>query len=380
MPFVPLAKEHLRYYRIAQVILYTVTFFLLFFLILRSLFPTTIDTFDFENPTSSKHTLLPPQNEKREVAYNGQLAENASLIFNVGASAEDASVSLKTLVEKKSPLSNNLSFTLRHGYRASWLPTGEAVSDFPAVDLYVSDGIYYMLRDGKLIRFVSRDAYLSRYPEEFAKVLTSEEQKSFSEGEGVIGFRPGLLAAYGDGVFIIMNETDMRPVGSARIFQEIGYRFEDVQNLNAEELGIYKRGKIFLSGDRHPDGTVFQDTVTSRYFIVGDGQFHELLPGRYLDFLLNKARPVLFSSETRDRTVSCNATPNLLTHGLHCTLPLASISGTIGSDYEIRLTNKGASMDLRSFEAHFKTARNKANLVFIISQIKDLFLSRFGAN
>ena len=380
MPFVPLVKEQLRYYRIAQVILYTVTFTLLFFLILRSLFPTTIDTFDFENPTSSKHTLLPPQNEKREVAYNGQLAEHASLIFNIGASAEDASVSLKTLVEKKSPLSNKLSFIVRHGYRASWLPVGQAISDFPAVDLYVSDGIYYMLRDGKLMRFVSRDAFLSRYPEEFAKVLTSEEQKNFSEGDGVIGFRPGLLAAYGDGVFIIMNETEMRPVGSARIFQEIGYDFQDVQNLNAEELGIYKRGKIFLSGDRHSDGTVFQDTLTSRYFLVEEGQFHELLPGRYLDFLLSKARPILFSSVTRDQTVRCDATPNLFTHGLHCTLSLANISSTIGSDYEIRLTNEGDSMDLQSFEARFKTAKNKANLIFIISQVKDLFLSRFGAN
>ncbi|MEK9173720.1 MAG: hypothetical protein AAB845_00445, partial [Patescibacteria group bacterium] len=260
------------------------------------------------------------------------------------------------------------------------LPAGDTISDFPAVDLYVSDGIYYMRRDGKLVRFISRDAFLSRYPEEFAKVLTSEEQKGFTEGEGVIGFRPGLLAAYGDGVFIIMNEIEMRPVGSARIFQEIGYRFEDVQNLNAEELGIYKRGKIFLSGDRHPDGTVFQDKETSDYFLVEEGQFHKLLPGRYLDFLLSKARPIVFSSVTSDKTVSCAATPNLLSHGLHCTLPLASISSTIGSDYEIRLTNQGVPMDLSFFEARFKTAKNKANLLFITTQVKDLFLSRFGAN
>jgi hypothetical protein len=172
----------------------------------------------------------------------------------------------------------------------------------------------------------------------------------------------------------------MRPVGSARIFQDIGYSFEDVQNLNAEELGIYKRGKIFLSGDRHPDGTVFRDTVTAQYFLIENGQFHPLLPGRYLDFLLTQARPIPFSSVDRDKTVSCDATPNLFTHGLHCTLPLALMSGTIGSDYEIRLTNQGSPMDLNFFEARFKTAQNKSNLLFIVSQVKDLFLSRFGAN
>lgn len=380
MPFVSLTKEQLRYYRIAQLILYVTTFFLLFFLILRSLFPTTIDTFNFEDPTSSKYTLFPPQNEKREVVYNGRLDENTSLIFNVGASAEDAEATLTALVEKKSLLPDKLSFTLRHGYRASWLPTGDIISDFPAVDLYVSDGTYYMLREGKLIPFVSRDAFLSRYPEEFAKTLNPEQRSTLPVGEGVIGFRPGLLAAYGDGVFIIMNETEMRPVGSARIFQEIGYRFEDVQNINAEELGIYKRGKIFLSGDRHPDGTVFQDSVTSKYFLVSDGQFHELVPGRYLDFLLSKARPVTFSSETREKKVSCDAKKNLLTYGVHCTVPLASINSTIGSDYEIRLDNHHTVSDLRFFEARFKTAKNKANLVFIASQVKDLFLSRFGNN
>jgi hypothetical protein len=380
MPLITLTQKQRFYYRVAQTALYSITFLLLIFLILRSLFPTTIDTFNFENPTSSKHTLIPPLNENRDVVYNGRIDENASLIFSLGASAEDSKARLNVLVEEKSPLPSQLQFVLKHGYRATWLPGGDTIYDFPAEDFYVNDGIYYAFRENKLIRFVSRDAFISRYPEEFAKPLSEAEFKEFSVGNGVIGFRPGLLTAYGDGVFIIMNETEMRPVGSARIFLDLGYRFEDVQNINAEELGIYKRGKIFLSGDRHPDGSLFQDTVTARYYLVSEGKFREIAPGRYLDFLLSKTRPVLFSSETKERSVSCDAEANIFTHGMHCSVDLTPISSSIGSDYEIRLNSKGSASDLRFFEVRFQTAQNKANFNFIIAQMKDLLFTRFGLN
>lgn len=380
MPLVSLSPQHLRYYRVAQLVLYSSTLALLFFLVIRSLFPTSIDSFDFENPTSTKYSLLPPQNENRELVSNGQFPKNSSLIFDLGASTQDESAAFDLLVEQKSPLPKSLTITLRHGYKASWLPQGDTLLDFPAEDLYVSDGVYYFLRDNKLTRFVSRDAFLSRYPEDFAKPLSGEELKNFSLSEEVLGFRPGLLTAYGEGVFIIMNDKEMRPVGSARIFQDLGYRFEDVQKVNAEELGIYKRGKIFLSGDRHPDGTLFQDADSSRYYLVQNEQFHEILPGRYLDFLLTKTHPVLFSAQSNQATVTCEGTPNTFSHGLHCATPLDTISSNPGNVYEIRLTNTDTSTDLRFFEARFKTARNKANFDFIVSQLKDILFTRFGLN
>lgn len=380
MPFVPLSPYHLRYYRIAQFILYSTTFLLLFLLILRSLFPTSIDSFDFQNPTSTKYSLFPPQNEKREVVSNGKLPQDTALLFDLGASSEDESATLKVLVEKNAPLPENLTFTLRHGYKASWLPQGNTLTDFPAEELYLADGVYYRLQDNKLTRFISRDAFLSRYPEEFAKPLTSEELKNFSITEDVLGFRPGLLTAYGDGVFIIMNEHEMRPVGSVRIFQDLGYLFEDVQTVNAEELGIYERGKIFLSGDQHPDGTLFQDVDSSRYYLIQDAHFHEVTAGRYLDFLLTKTHPVRFSVQSNQETLQCRGIKNTFSYGLHCTTPLDAISTNLGNVYEIRLENKSPSTDLRFFEARFKTAKNSTNLNYIISQIKDTLLSRFGLN
>ncbi len=380
MPFVQIEKQHLRLYRILQGTLYFSTALLLVFLILRSLFPITLDSFNFENPSAKDNSLIPSQHSL-DTENIRSLKKNQSIIFNLGASAEDTKATFHLLIDKKSPLPKDLHFQIRHGYEASWLPEGAPLSDFPAIDFYVADGVYYQrIDEHTLERFVSKAAFLSRYPEEFAQPRKNEEIASYSLSEKVIGFRPGVLTAYGEGVFIIMNDTEMRPVGSARIFQDLGFRFEDVQKISAEELGMYDRGKIFLSGDRHPDGTLFKDADTSRYFLIDQEQLHEVLPGRYLDFLLSKTRPVLYSTQTSLETASCQTTPDIFTHGVHCTMAVDAVSATIGSNYEIKLTNTGDDTHLRFLEARFTTAKNSTNLHFILAQIKDSFLTRFGLN
>lgn len=378
MPFVALPEKLLLRYRIAQVILYVTLFLLFSLLIFRSLFPVITHSFDFENPTSSKHDLLVPKDTHGSFVANGKLPKGESLIFHDGTSGLYQKAVLGLKLEEKEPLPKELEITLRHGYAATWLPEGESIQDFPAEKVYFSEGIYYMLRNNELSRFVSREAFLSRYPESYAEAVSAEFLNTFTKNDTLVGYRPGLLVEYADGVFLIVNETDMRPIGSARIFANIGYRFEDVKKVNAEELGIYKRGKIFLSGDIHPNGTVFLDTDNQTYYMVQDDRFHKLLPGAYLDFLLTQSAPITFSQITNDMTASCTPAKRTFSHSVSCEANLAAISDLVGSDYEMRISNKGEDTEFKYYEAQFYTAINRQNFDFILSQVKENFFARFG--
>ncbi|MCW1888602.1 MAG: hypothetical protein KIH67_003555 [Candidatus Moranbacteria bacterium] len=378
MPFVALPEKLLFRYRIAQVILYVTLFLLFSFLIFRSLFPIITHSFDFENPTSSKHDLLVPKDTHGSFVANGKLPNGESLIFHDGTSGLYQKAILGLKLEEKEPLPKELEITLRHGYAATWLPEGEPIKDFPAEKVYLSEDTYYMLRNNELSRFVSREAFLSRYPESYAEAVSPEFLNTFTKNDILIGYRPGLLVEYADGVFLIVNETDMRPIGSARIFANIGYRFEDVKKVSAEELGIYKRGKIFLSGDIHPNGTVFLDTDSQTYYIVQDDHFHKLLPGAYLDFLLTQSAPITFSQTTNDMTASCTPTKDTFSHSVSCEANLALIYDLVGSDYEMRISNNSEDTEFKYYEAQFYTAINRQNFEFILSQVKENFLARFG--
>ncbi len=378
MPFVALPENLLLRYRIAQVILYVSLFLLFSFLIFRSLFPIITHAFDFENPTSSKHDLLVPKDTHGVLVANGKLPKGESLIFHDGTSGLYQKAVLSLSLEEKEPLPESLSISLRHGYAATWLPVGDDIKDFPAEKVYVSEGDYYILRNNELSRFVSREAFLSRYPESYAEAASPELLATFTKNDTLVGYRPGLLVEYADGVFLIVNETDMRPIGSARIFANIGYRFEDVKKVNAEELGIYKRGKIFLSGDIHPNGTVFLDTDSQTYYIVQGETFHKLLPGAYLDFLLTQGTPITFSQTTNDMTVSCTPTKETFGHKVSCKADLTPIYDLVGSDYEMRISNAGEDTEFKYYEAQFYTAINRQNFNFILSQVKENFLGRFG--
>jgi hypothetical protein len=378
MSFTLLPPELQSKYRIAQGILYTFVFLLFCFLIFRSLFPAIIHTFDFKNPTSSKHDLSVPRDSQGSYIGYGKLPQDGSLIFKDGTSGLYREAEFQIDIDKDKAIPNPLTLTLRHGYAATWLPAGPSVENFPEEKLYTADDSYYRLKDQELIRYVSRDAFLSRYPESRAEVVTPEFLKDFDLSESLLGFRPGLLVEYADGFFLITSETEMRPIGSARIFTNVGYRFEDVKKVNAEELGIYTRGKIFLSGDMHPEGTVFLDTDSQKYYIVQNGNLSELLPGEYRDYLLSQSAPITFSESSSNKTVSCNPKKVLIFHRVACEVDLEPISDLVGSDYEMHLQNGGADTDLSYYEVTFLTAVNRQNLNFIITQVKENFLTRFG--
>jgi len=227
--------------------------------------------------------------------------------------------------------------------------------------------------------FVSEQAYLSRH--EFSDAIVAEKTllTQSPASDDWIGFRIGSLVSFADGIFVIVSDTEMRPIGSAEIFLGLGYRFEDVIPGSEEEIGIYKRGRIFLLGDTHPDGTLLLNTDSQEYFLVNQGFKRPITDQDYLSFLLEHVSPITVSGEASRLSASCDLMPASFGRTFSCTAPINTLTTGHGNDFEIRLSDGDTDIDINSLTLFLETGTNSRNMMTILSQIKQRLISRFGA-
>ena len=376
-PFIEIPDHLKQRYTLYRVALYVIFFVLTTLFFLSILFPTLTQTFDFRSPESSKNTLLSPRSPENTPRINGKIEGKGTLIADTAVLGGFSDAHLEAVLEKDSALPQNTEFSLRRSYQSFLYPTSDPVSDFPGETTYHVGNAYYTLRDGTLFPFVSDKAFLSRFPKEQATEASESLLEQYPLSEEWLGFRVGTLLANATGVFVVVSETEARPVGSAEIFLALGYNFDDVISVSEEELGIYKRGKIFLLGDIHPDGTVLFDTEHQEYFVIDHETKHPLLPGTYRDFLITNKHPILVSSKESSITVHCSPMPNIFGNKLSCTTPITELKSGFGNDFELTFTSSDA-IELRTLSVSFETAKNRENFMTLLSKIKQRFLVRFG--
>ncbi|MFZ3031828.1 MAG: hypothetical protein WA082_02220 [Candidatus Moraniibacteriota bacterium] len=365
-------------YRVLRVLLYCVIASVTIFFALRVLFPTLIQSFDFRAPGSSKNAILFPRSTENLPRTNGKIEQNGIMKADTAVIGDFSLIQATAVLEKDSALPETLPFTLRRSYQSFFYPTGDPVTDFPKESLYRVADTYYALRNGTLYPFVSDAAYLSRFEEKHALAADASLLSNYPISEEWLGFRVGSLLSNATGVFVVTSEGEMRPVGSAEIFLALGYDFADVIPVSEEELGAYKRGRIFLLGAAHPDGTLLFDQDTATYYIIGREQKHPLLPGAYRDFLIRDKHPILVSTKASERSVSCALVPNLFGTNLSCATMITTLAPGLGNDFELTLTSPETDIDINSLTISFETAKNRQNMMTLLSQIKQRLLSRFG--
>ncbi len=391
-PFLPIPTHWLKRYHTFRAIMYLAILAITIFFGLQVIFPTLEQQFDFRSPESSKNTLKNPRSPENIVRINGKIEQNGTLIADTPAVGDFSQTRTTAILEKNSPVPETIDLTLRRSYQSFFYPTGQPVTDFPSIDryqqndplemletLYVVDGTYYapLARRGGLYPFVSEQAFLSRYPKEKAFTTDKNLFYNYSISDEWLGFRVGSLLGNATGVFVVVSETEVRPVGSAEIFLALGYNFDDVIPVSEEELGIYKRGKILLLGDVHPDGTLLLDQDTDTYFLIDQGTKRPLVPGEYQDFLTNHIRPILVSTKASKQTATCTLVPNIFGTKLSCTTLLSSFTPGFGNDFRIELQNGDTAIELDSLSVAFETAKNTQNILTLLSQIKQRLISRF---
>ncbi len=364
----------------------TLRFFMYLFIIvitiifaLRVLFPIIEQGFDFRSPESSKNLIQNPRSPENTPRINGKIEQNGTLIADTTVVGDFSLIRAAAVLEKNSARPETLDFTLRRSYRSFLYPTGEPIVDFPRENISLVGEKYYALRGDMLFPFVSEQAFLSRFPKEHAKVFNDSSSllEHFSISDEWLGFRVGSLLSNAEGVFVVVSETEVRPVGSAEIFLALGYSFEDVIPVSEEELGVYKRGRILLLGAAHPDGTILFDQDNQNYFLVDQGTKRPLLPGAYRDFLLKNTHPITVSEKASKISVSCTLVPNIFGTNLSCNTPISILPSGFGNDFELTITSPETAIDMNHLTVSFETAKNKKNMMTLLSQIKQRLLARF---
>lgn len=377
-PIIAVEPRWQKRYRIFRGVLYGFVILIAVLFISRTLFPTLIFSFNFKTPSSSKNNILAPRSETGVIRTNGKVEAGGVFIANTAAVGSFSGVHIRATLENKSALPETLDFSLRRSYQSFFLPTGPAIGNFVRETLYHIDTIYYVLRDNILYPFVSEQAYLSAYPESFALPATEDLLKQYPVSEQWVGFRVGSLVSFADGIYIIVSDTEMRPIGSADIFVALGYHFEDVIAGNEEEIGIYKRGRIFLLGAVHPDGTLLLDQDTRTYYLVDQGFKRPIESPTYRDFLLSKQTPITVSSLQSEIQAKCDLTPSFSGRTFSCSAPIDMLAPGFGNDFEIHLAGNDTDIDINTLTVSLDTLRNDQNMFTLLAQIKQRLFSRFG--
>lgn len=375
---ITIPEQSRAYYRKARLFMYAVVLLVVGNFLLDVLFPTFIFPFNFRTPGSLKNTLADPRTEEGALLENGKIERAGSLVANASVFGRFSHAEILATLEKDSSVPETLTAHFRRSYRSFLLPTGEPITGFPSGSRFRVADTYYELRENVLFPFVSEGAFLSRYPLSAAKSAGPELLERFAVSEQWLGYRPGSLLAFAGGVFAVTSEEEVRPIGSADIFLRLGYRFENVIPVNAEEVGIYRRGRIILLGAPHPDGTLFLDADSGDYFLISEGKKHPLPESEYRDFLISRNGVIAALSKDAGKITSCAALPTLSGRSLKCRVPLGTLYDNLGNDYEIRLSGNDAPIELERLAVSLQSEKSLASARRLLTQIKVRFLIRFG--
>jgi hypothetical protein len=245
--------------------------------------------------------------------------------------------------------------------------------------LFRIDGNIYLLSEGILSRFTSEAAALSRYePSDIA-----DEDPSFLTRYPIsdewIGFRPGTLLSFADGVFVVYGETEIRPIGSAEIFQAIGYDWNDIIPASEEEIGIYKRGKIILPGTLHAPGTLFYDTDAATYFTIDGADYRRpITDPSFISFFLRHTHAIPVSERSLETASRCTLRAGtLFPREYSCEASLENIRTITGNDYQFTITAP-SDIDIESMTITLNRSPEQGNFLSTLRQLKSRLLDRYS--
>jgi hypothetical protein len=380
---IPIPHKRLPLYFFLRGLLFVAFFMITGYIGYSFLFPSQEFSFDFRNPDAAKNTLLDPRMISGMSGRTGSVEKDTTLAVNSGAIGIFSNASVSVQLKKDSSLPDNISLTAEKGYREIFLPES-APAEFPR-PMSENDHLFrirdtvYQLHDGILSRFASEAAALSRYD---ASAITDTDASMLAQyplSDEWIGFRPGTLISFADGVFVVYSDTEVRPVGSALIFQSLGYDWSDVIPVSEEDMGSYKRGKIILPGALHAPGTLFRDTNSDRYFTIDtQNRRRPITDPTLLQFFLARTHAIPVSTKSRELSSHCTLQPGVFfPHTYTCTLSLENLREIPESDYQFMI-HPTTSISIESMGITLNRSLERANFRGTLSQLKARILDRYA--
>lgn len=377
-PLIP--KPFRRRFLALRTILFVGFFGIGGFLAYSVIFPSQRFLFSFENPDTAKNTLEEPVSKDGKSLKKGRIDGGSMLHTYAGTVGSFSSVHVSLVLEDDSPIPEQpLKVSLRRSYRSFFAEEGEPIAALPKERAFTINGTAYFFSDGTTVPFGSPRAALSHFPEERILSVSEDLLKVFPPEDEYMGFREGSLLSDAEGVYAIGGDGKAHPIGSVAVFEALGFDWDGVVRVDEEELGLHKRGRIFLFDAAQPDGTVFLDTDTERYFILEDGLMRPIEHREYLSSLLSVTKPVRASSRALADTASCTLEKKTVAFRptYACDIPVERLRSHPGGSFELSLDN-GETIHAAELSATFEIRPNRGNLSMFLGDLRNRFDAVYG--
>ncbi len=158
------------------------------------------------------------------------------------------------------------------------------------------EGGIYLIRDGTKHPFLSKTAFLSRYPS-FDRVISVNpaDLAAYPTGASIQYPNYSLLQVPTGGIYLLNDDT-LRPIASKEAFRLLGFNPEEVTPVESKDIFFYKIGKPLTEQSAYPTGALLQDNATGGVYFVQNGVkqpiiARELIPLYYSDKNITPVTP-----------------------------------------------------------------------------------------
>lgn len=244
---------------------------------------------------------------------------------------------------------------------------------YPENSLFKIGNDFFMQSEGGVLKkFLSLEAFLSRYPETW----TVEKKPDFLVGkilsEEAVGFSDGSLLSYGESVFVVSGKK-LFPIDNFVTFEAFGYNWDDVIPVSGDEISFYEKQKLMNLSSPHPSGTIFYSLEKDLYFLIEEDEKRPLGSFQIASSWLKKS-PIIFDSESLELNEKCQVKKKRFSLKKYfCQAEISKLEALKGKDYEFRFV---AKEDFRTDELKVKLRKDYSlknlnnNFREILSSIK----------
>jgi len=221
---------------------------------------------------------------------------------------------------------------------------------------------------------VSARAFLSQFDGISAIAKDKDFLSRYPVSETYLGFADGTLVSSAESVFIL-SEGKSYPIENDVTFSAMGFSWDDVIAVTANEIGVYKKQKQFTRNDSHPNGTIFVDQKTNKYFIIKDKKRKPIISPALIK-TYSKQKPVLASSLEAEKESSCTLKKKFFSSNTYeCRVSLKDLTLLTGNDYQMSATFSNSAKP-SSINATFSTPLTFHSLRNSLSTIKTKLKNR----
>ena len=351
---------------------------LLYLLFSALLFPTTRFSYSYEDPMVNTEALETPRGLVGDVFDSGTVPAEETLRTYAGVSGDISSLFVTVALDRQADMPETLPLTIRRSYRSFFFSEGDPVEAVPGARVLAIDGEPYLLSDEALRPLLGERAALSWTSAEEVLPAKGDAFDLFPLDNTPVGFRPGTLVSDEAEIFAIDGEGRLRPIETLSVFEALGFRPENVVSVEHAELSAHPRGPTLSASDPQPEGTLFFDESTERYFIVEGETRRYVESEKYLDILRHLASPISTTSDAFHSSLFCKLTPHPTFHDTYrCEVPIEALAELPGNSYELALTPED-DIRIRHLSAALRQAPNRSNFAAFFRSAKASFLETYG--